>query len=232
VEVVHSEHLRRKIALVLPKLDEAIRSLRCPDKAAELYPEHLFLLHTMMRASVPLMEAALARSRANSVWDPVAAQLVTYLNSHIPEEVNHDTWVLEDLEVLGVDRATVLRRSPSPIVAALVGAQYYWIHHYHPVALLGYMEVCEGYPPTDELVEELRLLTGFPGNAFRALFRHARLDPYHCRDLHSVMDALPLESWQSTLIGVSALQTVELVIQAIRRVTEDHRQVVNTGTEQ
>ena len=32
--------------------------------------------------------------------------------------------------------------------AALVGAQYYWIRHVHPVALLGYVMLLEGYPPS------------------------------------------------------------------------------------
>ena len=28
---------------------------------------------------------------------------------------------------------------PSPAVAALVGSQYYWLLHHHPVALLGFV---------------------------------------------------------------------------------------------
>ena len=51
-------------------------------------------------------------------------------------------------------------RPPSPTVAALVGAQYYWIEHVHPVGLLGYVLLLEGWPPTPETVEELRRRTG------------------------------------------------------------------------
>ena len=32
-------------------------------------------------------------------------------------------------------------------VATLVGAQYYWLRHVHPVSLLGHMAVMEGYSP-------------------------------------------------------------------------------------
>ena len=37
---------------------------------------------------------------------------------------------------------------PPPSVAGLVGSQYYWILHHHPVAFLGYVALMEGYPPT------------------------------------------------------------------------------------
>jgi len=64
-------------------------------------------------------------------------------------------------------RDTVHRR-PAPVArggagrrgSARVGAQYYWIHHFHPVALLGYIAVLEGRPPSPTLVEELIERTG------------------------------------------------------------------------
>ena len=55
----HSQRLRGKIALVLPELLAAGRALMDHPRIAELYPEYLFTLHCMTRASVPLMEAAL-----------------------------------------------------------------------------------------------------------------------------------------------------------------------------
>jgi hypothetical protein len=208
------QRLRSKIELVLPDLTATGRALVDHPRLAELYPPYLFALHCMMRAGVPLMEAARARALPLGPDDPVAAGLVPYFDHHIPEE-RHPHWPLEDLEVLGYPRATVLARIPSPTVAALVGAQYYWIEHYHPVALLGYLEVAEGYPPTKELVAELIAKTGYPRSAFRAMARHAALDLRHRRDLHRMIDGLPLTPTQEALIGLSAIQTVQLWDQAL-----------------
>lgn len=74
--------------------------------------------------------------------------LATYLERHVDEERQHDDWLLEDLAELGVAREDVWGRIPSPNIAALVGSQYYWMRHYHPVALLGYIAVLEGRPPS------------------------------------------------------------------------------------
>ncbi len=118
-----------------------------------LFADYLVRTHSIIRASVPLMETARARAEELAAHDDVAADLATYLAHHIREERHHDDWLLDDLEALGVARDAVLARMPSPTVAALVGSQYYWIRHYHPVALLGYIAVLEGTPPVAEHVD-------------------------------------------------------------------------------
>lgn len=217
----HSEQLRAKIELVLPELLTAVHAITEHPRVAELYPEYLIALHGMVRATIPLMRSAAERSQALAETDPVAAALAIYLTKHIPEEVNHDVWLLEDLEVLGWDRATVLAKPPSVTVAALVGSQYYWIFHYHPVALLGYMEIMEGYPPTERWVRDLIAATGLPQHAFRSFSRHARLDIHHRHDLHAVLDDLPLSADHVAIIGVSALQSAHLAARALREVVRN-----------
>lgn len=213
-----SERLRRKIELVLPELMAAGRAVMTHPRLAELYPEYLFTVHTMVRATVPVLHAALDRASAMAAGDAAAAGVAEYLSHHIREEVNHDVWILEDLEALGRPRAEILRRPPSPTVAALIGSQYYWIHHYHPVVLLGHVEVMEGYPPSEEQVRDLRARTGFPAEAVRSLARHARLDPHHRDDLNAALDRLPLTADQEALMGVNALKSVHLASRALREV--------------
>ena len=216
-----SERLRAKIELVLPELVIAVNAIASHPRVAALYPDYLITLHTMVRATIPLMKAGAERSQALAESDPVAAALASYLTRHIPEEINHDVWILEDLEVLGYKRADVLRRPPSATVAALVGSQYYWIAHYHPVALLGYMEIMEGYPPPEEWVRALIAATGHPERAFRSFSRHARLDIHHRHDLHEVLDDLPLTADHAAIIGVSALRSAHLAARALREVVSN-----------
>ena len=172
-----SGYLRRKIGLVLPALVDASDRVCKHPRVRELYPEYLVTSHCIIRASVPLMETGRERALALADDDPVAAALAPYYEHHIPEELHHDDWLLDDLEVLGRERSDVLSRIPTPTVAALVGAQYYWMLHFHPVALLGYIAVLEGYPPTPELIDDLVASTGYDRSAFRTLRRARRARP-------------------------------------------------------
>src|SRR5204863_60824 len=85
----------------------------------------------------------------------------------------------------------VLRRMPSPTVASMIGAQYYWVLHHHPVAMLGDMMVREGYPSGVETVETLMARSGYPRAAFRTMERHAHLDLHHRDDLIELLDGRP-----------------------------------------
>ena len=186
----------------------AARFVAHPD-IGRLYPEFLIACHFVVRASVPLMESALA-SALGMGDDAVASGLCDYLPMHIEEERDHDEWVLEDLESIGVDRTSVLVRPPPATVASMVGAQYYWIQHYHPVALLGYISVLEGYPSAPASIAELASSTGYGPSAFRTLIEHAEVDPHHADELYKTLDRLPLTREQSSVIGLSAMHTVAM----------------------
>jgi Iron-containing redox enzyme len=220
-----SELLRAKIALVWPELAAAGRKLLTHPRVVDLYPEYLITCHGIVRASVPLMAAALERSEALAGSDRVAAGLVEYFREHIPEERDHDEWVLEDLEVLGIERSAVLTPPPSVTVAALVGAQYYWIFHYHPVALVGYIMLLEGYPPLRNEIEGLIERTGHSARAFRTLLHHADLDPDHGAELDRTLDHLPLSTEHAAVVGLSAMQSVHLVARAVEEIVDDVRAV-------
>lgn len=216
----HSQHLRAKIELVWPELAAAGRRLLAHPRVADLYPRYLIAMHGVVRASVPLMEAASRRSGALARSDPVAAGLVGYYRNHIPEERGHDRWVLDDLDALGVDRSEALTRPPAPSVASLAGAQYYWILHHHPVALLGYMMLLEGYPPVRAEIEDLIDRTGHSRRAFRTLLHHADVDPHHGAELDRVLDRLPLGEEHTSVLGLSGMWSVHLFAEVINEVTE------------
>src|ERR1700738_3350543 len=125
-----SERLRGKISLVLPVLVEAGRRLVEHPRATEIYPEYLFVSHCIIRASVPLMVTARDQASKAAEKDPVAASVAVYYEQHIDEELNHDEWLLDDLEAIGGDRSTVLLRAPPPLAEAACGAGYFWSQHY------------------------------------------------------------------------------------------------------
>ena len=139
---------------------------------------------------------------------PWLRKLVEYLDCHMVEGYYYDEWLFVDLESLGVPRDDVVRRPAPPAIAAAVGAQYYWIQHAHPCALLGFFAVLEGHPPTLEHLDDVQSRRALPESAFRMLGHHAELDAVHAADLFAFVDGLPLEPWQGALIGTSALHTL------------------------
>jgi len=172
---------------------------------------------------VPLMEAALERAHELAPGDPVAAGLASYLERHIPEEMHSDEpggAVVDDLAALGLDPVEVRAFPTTPQIAELVAAQLAWIHDDRPVAILGFLEL-EAHQADRATVEQLIEKTGLPREAFGQLLLHARLDLVHAKDLHRVLDLLPLKPHHEQLIGLSALQSMLLVTDAFLDAIED-----------
>lgn len=215
-----SERLNRKVAVVLPALHRATDAFMEHPNPRGAYVEYLWTVYWIVRASVPLMQTALAEAKELCDRDPVAKSLTAYLPGHVEEEMHHDEWLLEDVERLGMDRTVVTDRAPSASIATLVGPQYYWIQHAHPVALMGYIAVLEGNPPVATAVDRLAERTGFPPEAFRTLREHSALDTDHFDEFNRALDALPLTAEQSALVGVSALHTVASITRLFDEIVE------------
>jgi pyrroloquinoline quinone (PQQ) biosynthesis protein C len=196
--------LRQKLALARGSSTQ--RFWARPD-LRQILPEFLFLTHCIIRASVPLMQAAADVARISK--NETSRQIADYFSHHVTEEASHDEWLLDDMEVLGLQRNEILIRVPSAEVAELVGAQYYWLHHADPIALLGYVAVLEGDPPREDELEAAAHRTGLPHDAFRTFISHAKLDPNHKQELDDFIDSLLLSSQQQSLLTVSAITTVD-----------------------
>jgi Iron-containing redox enzyme len=216
-----SQRLRRKVDLASGPFGRACARLVNHPRIAEVWPEYLIANHAIIRATVPLMETTRDRAAVMSEEDEVAAGVATYLNQHIVEELDHDQWLLQDLALLGVERDRVEGGVPSPAAAALVGSQYYWVLHVHPVAILGYLAFMEGFPPARPLIEDLIERTGYPRESFRTVVEHGELDHGHRDELDRTIDALPLTEQQEILLGVTAISGLGLLATAIEEVLED-----------
>jgi heme oxygenase-like protein len=211
-----SARLRRKVDLVLPAFAQPGRLLLEHPRARDLYPRYMVASTHMSLVMVPLMEAALDRSRALAPTDPVAAGLIAYLERHIVEEMHGDEpgdVSLNDLAAVGVDVEALLVGPLPEKAAALIGTLYFRILYAHPVAVLGLLWL-EVYPPQAPSVERLIERTGLPREGFEPLLEHADLDVRHGEELQDVVDALPLEPWHEQLIGLTALESIGFLIDA------------------
>jgi hypothetical protein len=209
------ETLQFKLNLSSSRYNEVKGRFWAHENLAIFFPEQLFRLHSLMRASVPLMEAALKESKTLAKTDGVCRALVPYFEEHIEEEQNHDVWILDDLESLGIDRSEAIRRVPSAKIASLVGSQYYWINHFHPVALLGYIALLECIPPTKAFLDSVQEKTKLPSSAFRTLHLHADADVGHAAELKRFIDSLDLAPHHEYVLGVNGIHSQELLADSL-----------------
>jgi heme oxygenase-like protein len=208
-----SAALHAKLSLLAPALGAATTDLWRTAAPCPRYLAYLRCMHTVLSASVPLLERAVRRCAELPFGDLSAAPLARYYLRHAGEERGHDTWLLEDLAAAGAAPAAL----PEPLAVELAGAQYYLLEHHHPVALLGYIAVLEGNAPAPWLADRLAASTGLPAAAFRTVREHAALDGGHLADLAELLDALPLTPGQQSAIGANAIRSADLLIQLFRR---------------
>jgi hypothetical protein len=216
----NSTAIRGRIELCLPTLQATFGEFWRKEPPQALTLAFLVLLQQIMRASVPLMECAADRCDQLRQTDTLAPSLERYYRHHAEEEVNHDKWALEDLQSCGCDPQEVLALTPSVEVAGLVGAQYYWAQHHHPLMLLGYIAVVEAFPPADEAIDQIRDRSGLPEAAFRTLRIHGQLDPTHSAEIDEAFDALPLGQRQLEMVGLSVVHSCEALAASVRNLRQ------------
>ena len=199
-----SARLRIKLQLASGS-EEATIALLSKQNAPSWFRAYLLLTHSIIRSSVPLMCAAYDNCIDSQEDADLVARLRKYYKKHIQEEMHHDEWILDDLESIGESRLDSLSQKPSQKVAELVGSQYYWIYHWHPVCLLGHISFLEGNPPKKELIYRLQEITGYPDTAFRTLIKHSDLDRHHRDELDKLLEELPLTTRHEQWITSNAL---------------------------
>ena len=205
-----SRLLHWKLALAAPRLDAAAQSFWSAPDLPERLPQFFLELYSIVHGGLAVLRSALERSRKlASEGDVVARGLSDYFAHHFEEERDHDGWLLNDMAACGFEREAVIHRVAEGPVAALLGAQMFWIAEEHPAAFLGYMSAVEGNPPTRVHIEQIRRTTGYPAEAFRCMIEHADADIGHAEELRNVIDSLPLTPRHQELVALSGFETIE-----------------------
>jgi len=173
-------------------------------------------IHANIQALQAVLEDIDADDNIDEIWS--LGDLIGYgANPEECVEVGREHFTFS---LAGNHDFVVTGRAPSATIASLVGPQYYWIKHTHPVALMGYIAVLEGNPPVATAIDRLIERTGFPPEAFRTLTEHSALDAHHFDEFNQALDALPLTPDQSALVGVSAMHTVASIARLFDEIVE------------
>ena len=217
-----SRDLELKFRMFSGRLNQARSRFWGHPDIAELFPDLIFRMHCEARSTVSLLRTAIDRLKALSGSDPLASRLLPYLAGLAHEETGHDDWLLQAQEAVGVSRDEAWHRHPPATTAAMVGSQYYWILHHHPVALLGFIKAVEREPPTRADIDALRRRTGLPKGAFTYQLGHVGVETKHNADLDRVLDELPFSEAHRSLMGVSLLNTIHFLALGLEEMVTLH----------
>jgi pyrroloquinoline quinone (PQQ) biosynthesis protein C len=177
------------------------------------YPAFLTETYHYVRSSCGLMDLA----KQGTASDRVA--LRNFWDKHIREELGHEEWALNDLEVLGYNRMDAVRSDPLAETVALIGSQLYLIEFVSPVALLGYAYMMESKPPNQQFLEAMQDTFAIPAAAMSFLIGHGDADIAHREELREIVDTLVEgESEERALVSsaVFGLSHINRMLQRIR----------------
>ena len=139
----------------------------------------------------PVCAAAASRmgTPANETLQPIRH----FLYEHMHEESGHETWVLNDLEAIGVTPGDARAHAASVHTLALNGFNYWGADRRHPCSVIGMLYALEVISsvyggPFASAIREALLLDRDHGVSFIA--SHASLDAQHMAELRQVINQI------------------------------------------
>jgi pyrroloquinoline quinone (PQQ) biosynthesis protein C len=135
-------------------------------------------------------------------------QVRYYLYEHMHEESGHETWVLNDLDAVGVAPAETRAHAPSVHTLALAGYNYWAADRRHPCSVLGMMYALEViasvYGGTfSAAIRESLLLEGERGVSF--ISSHATMDAEHMATLRQLLNTIDDDAAREAVVESTLL---------------------------
>ena len=155
----------------------------------------------------PLMAAA--AGRCSDRFNDVRFELY----ERIQEEKGHEQWVLEDIEAMGGDVASVRSGAPSAPVQAMIGFNYYAVERVHPCSVLGMLYMLEvvssvyGGRVSDAIARALG--RDVDAGGFKFLSSHATMDQDHMASLNRLVKTIADPDAQQAIINSTRVNFVQ-----------------------
>jgi pyrroloquinoline quinone (PQQ) biosynthesis protein C len=159
-----------------------------------------------VKHTTPLLMACGGRLSGEYEW------LRTAIGEYIEEEMGHQEWVLNDIEVCGGDKEAVrnssdVDTSPSQATELMVAYAYDMIYRVNPVGFFGMVLVLEGTSTAvaTQAGEKLMTSLNLPKKAFSYLLSHGSLDISHVSFYESLMNQITDAKDQATVIHAAKM---------------------------
>ncbi len=180
----------------IPLIGEAVRS----GAARELYVD--FLTQAYHHVKHTFAELAFAASRTTD------EKYQDALFEYMEEERGHEKWILNDIEAMGGNAASVRDGTPGIACQVMVGYTYYAIEWISPYAMLGSVHVLEGMSTllADKAADAIqRALGRRDKEGFSYLRSHGALDIEHVAFFKTVVNGIADTKTQQIVIDASKI---------------------------
>jgi pyrroloquinoline quinone (PQQ) biosynthesis protein C len=192
----------RQTLMSLPLIQRgATGDISLPTYIAFLTQAYHHVKHT-----TPLLMACGGRLGGHYEW------LRTAIGEYIEEEMGHQEWVLNDIEVCGADKEAVRNSSyadtgASQATELMVAYAYDMIYRVNPVGFFGMVLVLEGTSTAvaTQAGEKLMQSLNLPKKAFSYLMSHGSLDISHVSFYESLMNQITDEKDQAMIIHAAKM---------------------------
>ncbi|MFK7954480.1 MAG: TenA family transcriptional regulator [Lysobacterales bacterium] len=162
-------------------------------------PEYIGFLtqaYHHVKHTVPLLMAVGAKLPEQKEW------LREAVAEYIEEELGHQEWILNDIQVCGGDKDQVRTGRPSPATELMVAYAYDTIQRVNPLGFFGMVHVLEGTSITtaDQAAKSIKAALNLPESAFSYLRSHGSLDQDHVKFFEGLMNRLTDTKEQEQII--------------------------------
>ncbi len=189
--------------------------------------ENVPKVHAMIHRGLSLAEyRAFLHDLYHIVWNfcPIMAAAASHcsdrfrdvryeLYDRIQEEKGHETWVLDDIEAMGGDVASVRSGAPSAPVQAMIAFNYHAAERVHPCSVLGMLYMLEvvssvyGGRVSDSIARALG--RDVDGGGFKFLSSHATMDQDHMASLNRLVKTVSDADAQQAIVNSTRVNFVQ-----------------------
>lgn len=161
-----------------------------------LYVSFLSNAYHHVRHTVRLMLAAGSNLQSHQIW------VIDALSDYIAEEKGHEEWILNDLEVCSVDKASIRASEPEADIEMMLAFLYDYVNRRNAMGIFGMVQVLEGTSVAlaTEVARIAQEHLQLPDGAFTYLRSHGALDIDHLKFFERTMNKVDDKSDQAAII--------------------------------
>lgn len=149
-----------------------------------------------VKHTVPLLKLCQANLSEEYDW------LKKSLTKYIDEEIGHEEWILDDIEVCGGNKSDIMEENPCVGIEEMILYLYEKIENGHPLALFGMVQVLEGTSVSiaGEMANLIQDSLKLPDEAVTYLQSHGAIDQEHLTFFSALMNKIIKKEDQQEII--------------------------------
>lgn len=212
--LVKETEVARQTLYSVPQLIDGLRG----DISTETYIAYLTEAYHHVSHTVPFLMSMGAKLAPSKKW--LHKAIIEYQE----EEVGHEEWILNDIEIAGGSKEAVRAATPNLETQVLIAYNYDYITRKNPVGFLGMVFMLESTSTqiankgADAVKEKLKL----PKKAFSYLYSHGELDISHMKFFEETVNKITDPEDQKAVIEV-AQNTFRLFANVLRAIPHERK---------